>query len=80
MPIAQATRDWLVQTLRLEAMRLMLPMPAEIQLCGEVPAHWTKAQPDGLACSQLDAAVRLDGQADAGAASSAVALAAAGWR
>jgi len=80
MPVAQATRDWLMQTLRLEAIRLMLPMPAEIQLCGEVPTSWTKAQPDGLACSRLDAGVLLNGQADVGAAHSAVALAAAGWR
>ena len=80
MPMAQATRGWLVQTLRLEAMKLMLPMPAEFQLCGEVPASWVHAKPDGLACSRLDAGVLLNGLADAGAASSAVALAAAGWR
>ena len=81
MPIAEATRDWLVQALRLEAMKLMLSMPAELQLCGEVPASWTQAEPDdGLTCSRLDAEVRLDGQVNAGAASSAVALAATGWR
>lgn len=40
--------------LKREAVRLNVPAPRAIRLCGEVPAHWAMQTIDGLSFSRLD--------------------------
>ncbi len=46
-------RAWLARHLKREALRLELPMPARLDLCGAVPEPWLQPAPDGLSCTRL---------------------------
>jgi hypothetical protein len=44
----------LPEILSREALRLNLPMPVEIRLCGEVPVHWVMQSISGFTYARLD--------------------------
>ena len=50
---AQATAEWLAESVRREADRINLPAPKGLALCGNAPAHWLARNPQRLACSLL---------------------------
>lgn len=70
-------QNWLPDYLGREALRLNLPMPQQLQLCGDVPGHWTAQNLGSLACVRVDAAQRALATAPA---SGAVMLAYSGVR
>jgi hypothetical protein len=47
-----ADGDWLARHVAREALRLDVPAPQRLQLCGDAPANW---QGKSLACTLLDA-------------------------
>lgn len=49
--------QWLPEHVAREALRLHLPVPQRIQLCGSIPAHWTAQEIGSLTCERLDAAL-----------------------
>lgn len=51
--------QWLPQYLGREALRLNLPMPDQIRLCGSIPGHWTTCTMGSLHCTRLDAGQRV---------------------
>jgi hypothetical protein len=51
---AAANQTVLRRLLTTEALRLAIPAPTELQLCGNVPAHWSGAGSSGLICQWLD--------------------------
>ncbi|GAA4030722.1 hypothetical protein [Actimicrobium antarcticum] len=44
---------WLTEYVQREALRLNLPAPQRVQLCGEVPQPWTGIAPQRIACLAL---------------------------
>ena len=48
-------QQWLPDHLTREALRLNLPTPSRIHLCGAVPGQWTTKTMDTLTCIRLDA-------------------------
>lgn len=53
-PEAVLDQNCLPKILALEALRLNLPMPSDIQLCGQIPLHWTMPEVGALNCTRLD--------------------------
>jgi hypothetical protein len=47
--------QWLPARLAQEALRLNLPAPAQLQLCGDLPGQWMTHTLDSLQCMRLDA-------------------------
>jgi hypothetical protein len=68
-----ADQAWMQETVAREALRLNLPAPDCLQLCGQVPAAWNNSTGQGIACIVLGAGHRAGW-------SNAVALATAGSR
>lgn len=62
-------KDALPVHLNREALRLNLPAPSAIQLCGNIPGHWASQSMGTVQCQRLDAAQRPE--ASNGATSSA---------
>jgi hypothetical protein len=58
-------QNWLPDYLGRESLRLNLPMPQQLRICGDVPGHWTSQNFGSLACVRLDAAQRSLGNASA---------------
>ncbi|MFI4940281.1 MAG: hypothetical protein ACHP7O_08085 [Burkholderiales bacterium] len=54
-PDAMQDKDCLPQILTREALRLNVPAPAAVQLCGQLPAHWALSETGTLRCKRLDA-------------------------
>jgi hypothetical protein len=52
---AWAGKQWLPEHLSREALRLNLPAPSRIQLCGDLPGQWLTRTMGALACTRLDA-------------------------
>ncbi|OGB21138.1 MAG: hypothetical protein A3I66_10120 [Burkholderiales bacterium RIFCSPLOWO2_02_FULL_57_36] len=52
-------KHWLPEHLSREALRLNLPMPSHIQLCGSVPGQWATQTMGALTCTRLDACLPL---------------------
>lgn len=48
-------KQWLPEHLVREALRLNLPVPSHIQLCGSVPGQWVTQTMGALTCTRLDA-------------------------
>lgn len=55
-------REWLFRHLKRESLRLDLPMPSRMEICGTVPAPWLLQSADGLQCTRLDAVSAVVGQ------------------
>jgi hypothetical protein len=68
-----ADQQWMQETVAREALRLNLPAPDCLQLCGQVPAAWNNSSGAGMACMVLGGGQRAGW-------SNAVALAATGSR
>lgn len=45
--------EWLSERIRRESLRLMLPLPIRLRLCGEVPKPWTQTAPGRITCVAL---------------------------
>jgi hypothetical protein len=50
---------WLAATVRREALRLALPQPRLVQVCGELPAEWEGSNADNLGLQRLDTAAAV---------------------
>ncbi len=50
---AQHDADWLQQQLQREAMRLNVPLPKQIRMCGQVPHHWLSFSASPVPCDML---------------------------
>ena len=53
-PGAWQDSHWLPEQLTREALRLNLPAPSHIQLCGSVPGQWVSQSFGALTCTRLD--------------------------
>ncbi|MGZ3238103.1 MAG: hypothetical protein ACXU8A_12080, partial [Burkholderiaceae bacterium] len=51
-------KNWLLEYVTCEALRLNLPVPSHIQVCGQVPAHWVSHRAGLFRCSQLGASLQ----------------------
>jgi hypothetical protein len=56
---AWGDKQWLPEHLTREALRLNLPAPSCIQLCGALPDQWATRTMDALTCIRLDAGQSL---------------------
>jgi hypothetical protein len=52
---AGADGDWLARHVAREALRLDVPAPTRLQLCGDAPSNWQKPGNGGLTCTLFDA-------------------------
>lgn len=76
-PGAWQDKHWLPEHLAREALRLNLPVPSQLQLCGSVPGQWATQTVGALTCTRLDAHLSL---AESGPSTDGSKLASSGMR